>query len=331
MRVSVLIPALDEERDIAGCLQGLAAQTVGPDSLQVVLADGGSVDRTADIARATAAVLGIGQFSVVDNPVKRTSAGLNAALRVATGEHVVRIDARSRVAPDYIEKSLAVLRTREEVGVVGGAQVAVARDQKATSCGIARALRNRYTTGLARYRMGTRSGPTDTVWMGVFRRADLVALGGWDETVALNEDFELNQRYREAGKLVWFEAALRSQYLPRPTLGSLATQYFRFGRVKGTWWARGHRPSRRQQLLLSAPVLVTLASVPMVRRRGVGLTVGCWVALLLVADEVGGDGPADVRVRAVASVGIVTYCSAWLAGVAAGFLGEHLGVQHAHG
>lgn len=226
--VSVVIPVLNEEADIAGCIEAVAAQDMGVDRIELLLVDGCSNDATVLVAHEAAARHRFHGVHVLSNPRRLTSVSLNAGLKAATGACVVRIDARSRIEPHYVRRCLTLLEERAEIGVVGGAQWARARGGGCLHVGIARALQNRWSTGLSRYRRKLSSGPTDTVWMGAFRTDDLRALGGWDEAVALNEDYELAARYRAAGAIVWFEGSLRSGYLPRQGLSSLALQYFRF-------------------------------------------------------------------------------------------------------
>lgn len=326
--VTVIVPALDEEGDLRGCLEAVAAQTHPAELIDVVVVDGCSTDATVEVAKGAAAELGL-DLRVVSNPRRRTSTSLNVGLAEARGEVLVRLDARSRVQPDYVERCAAVLAARPEVGVVGGRQVPVARSGSLTDRGIARALSNRYSTGFARYRRATEPGPTDTVWMGVFRTRELVELGGWDDDVALNEDWALNRRYRDAGRVVWFEPDLVSGYLPRADLPSLARQHFYFGRVKGLWWVRGTRPEARQVAMLAAPPVAGAALLGLARRRGAGALLAVPVALL-AADAVGSDEPAPPAVRGVSAAAIGIYTSAWWLGTVVGAVGEVLGVEHRH-
>jgi hypothetical protein len=254
---------------------------------------------------------------------------LNVGLEVARGEIIVRLDARSRVQPDYVETCVGVLGERSEVGVVGGRQVPRPRSEGVTDRSIARALSNRYTTGLARYRRSPVAGPTDTAWMGVFRADELRALGGWDDDVALNEDWALNRRYRDAGRVVWFEPELVSGYLPRPDLVALGRQHFYFGRVKGLWWVRGTRPEPRQVVMLAGPPVVGLALLALARRRGPGALLAVPLGLL-VADGVGSDESAGPGVRVVSAATIGVYSVAWWVGTVVGSVGELLGVEHRH-
>lgn len=329
--VTVLIPVLDEQTDIAGCIEAIAVQSHPVERTEVVLIDGCSTDGTIQAAQSAAAGVPFAAFRIVENPRRRTSAGLQAGLATAHGEYAVRIDARSRVQRDYVEATVGVLSARPEIGVVGGAQVPQPRSDRLVDRGIARALRNRYTTGLSRYRRATVDGPADTVWMGVFRTAELRELGGWDEQVALNEDWELNARYRAAGRLVWYLAEQRSGYLPRTSYRLLARQYFRFGRVKGMWWTKGQRPEPRQVALVVGPALLAALAAVAVRRLGWRVAIAAPIAAL-VLDEVGSpETPADVAERVAAVAATTVSSAAWWVGIVAGVAAERLGIDHEHG
>lgn len=326
--VTVIVPARDEEADIAGCVDAVAAQDHGADRIQLVVVDADSADRTVAEVRRAAARHPFAEVVIDRNPRRRTSVGLNIGLRHARGRYVARIDARSRIPTHYVSTCVAVIAD-PRVGVVGGAQVAQPRSERAVDRGIARALRNRWATGLSRYRRATTSGPSDTVWMGFFRTDELRALGGWAEAVALNEDYELNSRYRHRGRIVWFAAELRSGYLPRPSLTLLGRQYFFFGRVKGLWWARGDRPVPRQVALVAAPVAGATVAWQAWRRLGPGSLL-VLPAALLGLDAAGGDGPADLRSHLSSAAAIAVLSGAWWIGVLAGAAGEMAHVRHQH-
>ncbi|MBI2710035.1 MAG: glycosyltransferase [Actinobacteria bacterium] len=310
--VSVVIPVRDEETDIAGCLRAVAAQTWGPQRLEVIVVDGGSVDHTVHVVRGEAEALDFGRFEVLDNAAQRIAPGLNLGLAHARGDVLVRVDARSRIEPDHVALAVALLRDRPGVGVVGGPQTALPRDGGALATGIARALRNQWTTGMARYRRSRVAGPADTVWMGAFRTRELRELGGWDDTLELNEDYDLNRRYRTAGQLVWFDPALAAGYLPRRDLRSLARQYYRFGQAKGGWWSRGWAPAPRQILLLGMPPVAGLATLLMGRRFGWLAASGSVAAAVLTVEGLGSSGPPGVlSARAVSVAATAVTCSAW--------------------
>jgi glycosyltransferase involved in cell wall biosynthesis len=95
MKVSVIVPAHNEERWIGDCLDSLARQSY-PD-LEVIVVDDSSTDRTGEIARAS---------GVKVLRVKRAGAGgaRNAGARIATGEILAFLDADEIFDPDFLER-----------------------------------------------------------------------------------------------------------------------------------------------------------------------------------------------------------------------------------
>ena len=190
--VTVLIPAMNEERWIAECLVSVVAQDYPHHQVEiVVVVDGASTDATDRVARETLEPTDLSRVEVLRNPSGGTPSNLNAGLTVARGEILCRVDARSRIPADYVRRCVAVLTTRSEVAVVGGAQVAIASREGGLGDGIARALNNRYGMGWSRYRRGAESGPADTVYLGSFRTSELRSAGGWSLAFPTNQDFEL--------------------------------------------------------------------------------------------------------------------------------------------
>ncbi len=318
--VTVLIPARNEATHIERCLRAVLEQDHRHDRMEIVVVDGGSTDGTAGVVRGVLGDCDV-DWKLVENAVGTTPSNLNAGLVVASGDVICRVDARSIVPEHYVRHCANVLTRRPGVAVVGGAQVAVARDRRRVSRGIARALNNRYAMGGSRYRAGATSGPSDTVYLGVFRAEDLRAAGGWDEYFETNQDFELNRRMGRHG-LVWFDDRLEVGYIPRASLPELWHQYHRFGRWKVRYWRRTRdRPRPRQVVLLgvsaTAAMVMPIAALSYrgrVRRAAV-LAGGAMVGGLAV-DALGSDHrPADIATRfvAVAVMGITS--SGWVSGV----------------
>lgn len=240
------------------------------------------------------------------NPARRTANGLNAALAAGGGDVIVRVDARSRIGvvtwptPCGCSASAPTWAS----SVAGNAPVrgsASLRDRW-----IARALRNRFTTGLAGIDAPTAPGPADTVWMGAFRTDDLRALGGWDEAVARNEDYDLNRRFRETGTLVWFDPEMDAETSRGPDLRRLccSTSDSVGSRARG---GRGACcPAPRQIALVLAPVAAAGGAVvceprsacsrPPCWRWSHCARSRCWAATA-PPHPPSGQSPADGRVR----------------------------------
>ena len=83
--------------------------------------------------------------------------------------------------------------------------------------------------GDALYRHASRAIEVDTVPFGSFRRTLIEKIGGFDETLHTNEDYEFNARVRKSGGRVWLDPSIRSIYFARSTFADLARQYWRYG------------------------------------------------------------------------------------------------------
>lgn len=242
-----------------------------PDALEAIESQdyAGSIEVLVAAADEATARIAAGRSVVVANPTGRTPAGLNLAAKESRGEILVRIDAHSVVPPDYVSKLVDALeRTRAEN--VGGMQVPTG--QNFLERGIAAAMASPFGAGDARYRIGGPAGPTDTVYLGAFRRSVFEQLGGYDERFTRHQDYELNQRIRAQGGTVWFEPELRVEYRPRSSLSALARQYFDYGRWKRAF-ARSHPGSMRPRQW--APPLLVIG-------LGASLIGSIWWSWLLV-------------------------------------------------
>lgn len=275
--VSIVVPARDEEGHIAECLRALGAQDYPLSLLEVIVVDGASNDRTVEVCRDTLWQYNFKQATVVRNRLASTPTSLNLGLDLAGGEYVCRVDARSVLPTDYVSRCQELLETNPSVCVVGGSQVAVPpSDPGVKQLGIARALNNRHSMGGSKYRSSTKSGPCDTAYLGFFRTADLETIGGWDEALPTNQDFDICQRMARLGT-VWFLADLPVGYTGRSSYLSLGRQYRRFGQWKAVYWRTRRRPLLRQVILLGvlplgAPLwLVLFRTAPM---RTLGASLG---------------------------------------------------------
>src|SRR5438874_13162003 len=100
MIVSVIVACRNEARDIRCFLDSVLAQSVSGTDWEIILADGMSSDGTREILQQYAR--SDRRVRVVDNPGRIVSTGLNAALQASRGETLLRMNAHTNYAPDYI-------------------------------------------------------------------------------------------------------------------------------------------------------------------------------------------------------------------------------------
>lgn len=256
---SVVVPARNEAGWIGACLDSVLAQSFG--DFEVLVADGRSTDATRTV------VAGYEErdprVRLLDNPRGTTSAGLNACLGAAAGRYIVRVDAHSEIPEDYV--ALAVERMeRGGWGGVGGRKDGVG--EGAAGRAIAAALGSPFGVGNSLYHYGTAPQPVDHVPFGVYRTDLLRELGGWNESVTSNEDFELDYRLRAAGHDLLFDPVLRIRWMSKQTLGDLFAQYGRYGKGKSEV-ARLHPRSVAFRHLAAPALVAALATAAFVAPR----------------------------------------------------------------
>ena len=223
-KVTVILPILNEELYLKDAVRSILSQDYHGD-FEVVLAVGPSRDRTRDIADELHRE--DGRVIVVENPSGRTAAGLNVALRASTGSVIVRVDGHAQIPHDYISIAVDLLIKTGAVNVGGMmAAVGISRFEKA----VAGAMRSPLGVGASRFHTGGEAGEVDTVYLGVFKKEALLAIGGFDERFTRAQDWELNFRLRANGGKIYFDPRLEVTYRPRSTVGALAKQYFEYGR-----------------------------------------------------------------------------------------------------
>jgi glycosyltransferase involved in cell wall biosynthesis len=222
--VTIGIPCLNEERYIEACLACVFAQDYPPDRLEIIIADGGSSDRTREILSEMARAHS--NLRWIDNPGRIQAIGMNEIIRVARGDILVRLDAHAEYADDYVSECVSALE-RTGADNVGGAQRA--RSKSWFQRALCAAYESPAGVGGAKYKSDEAEGFVDTVWGGAFPLRVFSAVGMYDPGAVVNEDSELNQRILAAGGRIYLSPKIRAYYYPRDSFSALAKQYFRYG------------------------------------------------------------------------------------------------------
>ncbi len=263
--VSVILPTLDERGYITDCLDSLMAQDY-PAIDEILVVDGGSTDGTRDlVGRRDPAV------RLVDNPGVTAASAMNIGLAEARNEVIVRADAHTLYAPDYVSRCVEVLE-RSGADVVGGPM----RPVGTTAFGRAVAAVTSSPAGIGpgRFHYAEEAQDVDTVYLGAYQRQVVTEAGGYDAKGIqwAAEDQELNFRLRRDGRRIRLDPAIRSAYFPRQAPGPLWRQYWNYGMCKASTLAK-HRtlPSWRPlaPAAMVAGTVVAVATGAAMRRPGV--------------------------------------------------------------
>lgn len=300
--VDIVVPCLNEEGTIGQLLRRIADQTYPREKMTVYVVDGRSQDATrAVVGEIRDALAGRPRVVVVDNPDRAIPQALNRGIAAGTAPIVLRVDAHSLPARDYVARCVNALCQGRGENVGGVLDVRPSRPGPVAAA-IASAAVAAFGAGGAAYRTGqSEAGATDTVPFGAYRRDTLERLNGYDATLSSNEDYDLNVRLRAGGGTVWLDPAIRCTYFSRGTYRALARQYGRYGYWKRHMLARDPGSVRLRQLAAPALVgsmLALLCATPFSRRARTGLgalTLTYAGAAALAARRAVASAPAPTR------------------------------------
>jgi glycosyltransferase involved in cell wall biosynthesis len=182
--ISIIIPALNEEKMICHCLESLTRLAFARDQFEVLVVDNGSRDSTLAIAESFKDRLNL---KVLQQAGVRISALRNLGAGTASGDILAFLDADCLAPADWLDRIFA-LAPADGSGVLG-AHYLLPED----SSWVGRTWH--------RYQEAPKSGEVSHVPAGdlIMRREDFLKLDGFDESIQTNEDYELCDRARKAG------------------------------------------------------------------------------------------------------------------------------------
>jgi glycosyltransferase involved in cell wall biosynthesis len=271
------MPCYNEEKFIGKALENLVHQYSSAD-YEIVVVDGMSTDRTRQIVEEFQRAHADLTIQLLNNPARNIPRALNLGIAAAKGEIIARMDAHAVPSERYIRRCVEVL-SEDNAGIVGLPCRVRPAENTVTARAIAIGVSQPFGIGDAKYRLGNESSAhaapeeVDTVAFACFRKSLWFELGGFDEKLLTNEDYDFNYRARARGNRVVLDRGAHCDYFARPTLGMLASQYFRYG----AWKARMIRTRPRSLKLrqLVAPLFVS--SIVVLLAAGFWRSVAWWM------------------------------------------------------
>lgn len=196
MKITVAIPVYNEEKYIADCLAAIMGGTVPPD--EVIVADGGSIDRTAEIARSFGA-------AVIANPRKNAAAGRNECIKIASGDIIIFTDGDCVPGKKWIE---SYVKAFEQTGAdgIGGKIIPAEPENEIEAFWCNLQLNIVMSFGDTPYWVKDRSINDSFITANcAFKRKFIRKMRGFNNWFANNgEDVEFCWRALEAGALLYY-------------------------------------------------------------------------------------------------------------------------------
>jgi len=236
--VTVIVPVRDEARAIAGCLTSILTTRYPRGRMEVVVADGMSCDGTREIVSGIATR--DARIRLIDNPGRTTPRALNQAIAAARGDVILRVDAHSVLAPDYIEEIVGYLEAHPDAWGVGGRMRTVAATPGAFGETVRIVLTDRFGVGNSGFR--TSSGTSaaeadaepyqvDTVFNCAWPREVFRRVGEFHEQLERSQDIEFSTRIRRAGGTLWLTPRAETVYFARAEVRA----FLRHNWINGIW------------------------------------------------------------------------------------------------
>jgi glycosyltransferase involved in cell wall biosynthesis len=252
--VTVIMPVRNEAVFIRRSLGAVLAQNYPSECMEVIVADGISDDETREIVGELISENGHVPVRLIDNPGRIVPTGLNAALRFAQGDIIIRVDGHCEIAPDYVRQCVEQLR-QNGVDGVGGPIETIGHDLLSDAISVA--MSSRFGVGGSAFRtINNKSMLVDTVAFPAYTRRIISQCGPFDEELVRNQDDEYNYRIRKLGGKILLSPDIKSRYYSRSSIRSLWRQYFQYG----FWKVRVLQKHPRQMSLRQfvPPIFVTV-------------------------------------------------------------------------
>jgi glycosyltransferase involved in cell wall biosynthesis len=225
--VSVLMPCLNEEKYLAGCIKSLLSNDY-TGSIEFIIIDGGSTDGTQKIIQGFCK--NDARVKMLLNPRRTAPTALNLAVPHASGEIIVRVDAHAVYPENYISRCVAAL-VESGAANVGGVWLIVPGVPTKFGWTIAKVLANRFGVGNAQYRLARLKGRkwVDTVpflccWKTLFDK-----VGYFNEKLTRTQDIEFNRRIRKIGGGILLCPEIEITYFARARFAAMAHHAWKTG------------------------------------------------------------------------------------------------------
>jgi succinoglycan biosynthesis protein ExoA len=246
--VSIIMPVRNEAASLDATLASVCSQATDA-PVEVIVVDDHSTDSTRSIIERWVAQ--DERVRLVINQRRGAANALNSGLEAARGRYLVRVDGHSIIPPNYVQALFEHMRSGACEGA-GGQKRAVGEGLFGRAVAIAHG--SRFGIGNSKYHYSQRQELVDHIPFGAYVTERARAIGGWDEELRPNEDYDFDFRYQQAGGRLLFDPGIVFDWRVRETPARLAHQYYTYGRGKFRTLAR--HPSSLHLRWLAPPMLV---------------------------------------------------------------------------
>lgn len=228
--ITVVCPIYNEEKYIARCIESIMEQDYPKDDMEVLFVDGMSTDHTRAIIEEY--LPRCPYLRVIDNPQRIVPYAMNAGIKAAKGDVIIRLDAHALYPSNYFSE---LVRKLYELNAdnVGAVCRTLPADDSPKCRAIAAALSSSFGMGNSYFRIGAKDiMQVDTVPFGCYRKEVFDKIGLYDTDLIRNQDDELNARLIKHGGKIYLLPYLIVDYFARNTIKKTGKMFYQYGLYK---------------------------------------------------------------------------------------------------
>lgn len=228
LRLSIGIVAYNEEKYLPALLENVKQQTYPHALMEIVLIDSGSTDRTREIMENFRkhnedfySVL------VLENPARKQAAGWNVGIRNFTGDVFARIDAHTKISPDYSKYVMEDICGGESV--VGGVRPCLIEKDTPWANVLLQVENSLFGSSINASRRSQEKQYVKTMFHAAYKREVFEKVGFFNENLLRTEDNEMHYRIREAGFKLCYDPRIVSYQYARSSFSKMLKQKYANG------------------------------------------------------------------------------------------------------
>lgn len=229
-KVTFIVIAYNAGDKLKSLIEDLKNQTYNHKLVEIVLVDSSSTDNTKaimnDFRKSENDFISV---KVLDNPKKVLPCGWNIALKEATGDIILRVDAHSSIPNNFIENNVKYINKGEKI--VGGHRISIIDEDNPWQKVLLTAEKSLFGSGIADYRRNETEKYVSTLAHAAYSKSVFDEVGKYNERLFRTEDNEMHYRMKEKGYKFYFNPEIVSYHHARNEFGKMCKQKY----LNGYW------------------------------------------------------------------------------------------------
>jgi glycosyltransferase involved in cell wall biosynthesis len=229
-KVTFIVIAYNAGDKLKSLIKDVENQTYDHKLIEIILVDSSSTDNTKEVMiNFNKSSNNFEAVKVLDNPKKVLPCGWNVALKEATGDIILRVDAHSSLPEDFIEKNVKYISEGEKI--VGGHRISIIDEDNVWQKVLLTAEKSLFGSGIAAYRRSESSRYVSTLAHAAYSKKVFDEVGPYNERLFRTEDNEMHYRMREKGYKFYFNPEIVSYHHARNEFKKMCKQKY----LNGYW------------------------------------------------------------------------------------------------